>query len=112
LAELKERNPRVDVTCRRIDDDSAEFAIYRGGKRVAFGGLWVDRQERWASLKFSQAGVTRNAHNESMSVEDDGYVLGFRPMGIASHQSQRQELLTAHGAGEYFWTMLTERLRA
>jgi len=111
LAELEGRNPGINTTCRRIDADSADFAIYRNGKRAAGGALWVERNGRWGTIKYSHDGTARNGYNESMSIEDDGTMLGLRPMGMAFHQNESDSLLTEHGAGEYFWTMLTDCLR-
>lgn len=110
LKEMKDRNPGVETDCRRPSTDAAEFSIYRNGKRIAHGGVWIERG-RSGEIHYSHEGITRRSYNESMSVVDDGYILGFHAMGMARYGERRDEILTAHGAAEYFWEMLTGSLR-
>jgi hypothetical protein len=112
LAELKARNSGIDTTFRRIDADSFEAAIYRDGKKLAGCGIWtVSKDHFGGEIFFSQSGVTRSSFNESMSVHDDEYTLGFRPLGMSSLNRSRDELLSSEGAAELLWGLLIQPLR-
>lgn len=112
LQELKSRNDGTDFEFRRIDANSFEAVIYGDGKRLTRCGIWMDQTGRGGELYFSSSGVTRNSYNESMSVSDDGYTVGFKPMGMAvRHTGNERQLLNAQGVAEYFWAMLIEPLQ-
>ena len=114
LQELKSRNEGIDVDYQRVDANGFSATIYRGGKRLAACGIWMDQAgRRGGNLYYSQGGVTPGSYNESVSVEDDGYSLGFSPMGMRLGMRNRneRELLTQQGVGEYFWEMLMEPLQ-
>jgi hypothetical protein len=49
--------------------------------------------------------------NDSMNIEDDGYKLGFRPLGLRYMGRSSQELLTPHGAAEYLWSVMIAQLQ-
>jgi len=112
LQELKSRNDGTDFEFRRIDANSFEAVIYGDGKRLTRCGIWMDQTSRGGDIYFSSSGVTRNSYNESMSVSDDGYTVGFKPMGMAiRHVGNDRQLLNAQGVAEYFWAMLIEPLQ-
>lgn len=111
LEELQRREAGVQGQMRRIDANSFEATVYMVGKRRASCGIWMDSAGRDGAIYFSHQGMTRNSYNESMSVEDDGYVLGFKPTGMAFRQAGERSLLTSQGAAEYFWAMLIDPLQ-
>ena len=44
-------------------------------------------------------------------VDDDGYTLFLKPLGMARLGQQHDDELTMEGAAEYFWDLFVERLR-
>lgn len=43
--------------------------------------------------------LDENSYNEQLSVEDDGYTLSLRPLGMMMHS---KELLSVEGAAEFY----------
>jgi hypothetical protein len=51
--------------------------------------------------------------NESLRVEDDGYSLFLRTLGMAIfYRAEVPHQLSQQGAAEYYWGMFIERLQA
>lgn len=111
LDELKQRNPDIEVDFRRVDANSFEAAIYVSGKRRCVCGIWIGGRNFGGDILFSHSGVSQNSFNESMSIRDDGYTLGFKPLGFAHHGRDSQALLSYEGVAEYFWEMLIQPLQ-
>lgn len=106
LEELKRRNPDIEVDFRRIDANGFDAAIYVAGKRKCGCGIWMGGRSFGGDILFSHSGVSHNSYNESMSIQNDGYSLGFKPLGLAHFGSDSQKLLNYEGVAEYFWEML------
>lgn len=111
LNELKQRNPSIDVEFRRIDANSFESKIYVSGQRKCVCGIWTGSKTFGGDIAFSHSGVSTGSFNESMSINDDGYTLGFKPMGMAYTGRDRDKLLTNEGTAEYFWEMFIQPLQ-
>ncbi|WP_173580886.1 hypothetical protein [Azonexus fungiphilus] len=111
LEELKRRNPEIAVDFRRIDANSFDAAIYVAGKRQCGCGVWMGGRSFGGDILFSHSGVSQNSFNESMSIQDDGYSLGFKPLGFAHLGRDSQKLLNYEGVAEYFWEMLIQPLQ-
>jgi hypothetical protein len=113
LRELQSRNASVETRFRRIDTDRFEAVVYGNGEEQSRCGIWR-AQEHFAGteLRFSNSGAgSGNSFNESLSVESDGYVLFWKPMGLARFRGDSPNQLTHQGAAEYLWEMLIEPLR-
>jgi hypothetical protein len=51
--------------------------------------------------------------NESLRVEDDGYSLFLKTLGMAIfYRAEVPQQLSQQGAAEYYWGMFIERLQA
>lgn len=116
LDELKLRNPRIDVDFNRIDSKSFEARIYADGERKCMCGIWTGSGNFGDNIVFNFNGVTPNSYNESMTVQADGYSLGFKPMGMAFHgmqipENKQDSLLSFEGVAEYFWELLIQPLQ-
>lgn len=117
LNEIKERNPGINTRFERVDARSFEATIYRNGSQVSKCGIWLGTSfgsRGSSSISYSCSGLgERNSLNESMSVEDNGNILGLKPMGIRLSNPQRAEksLLTNQGAAEYYWSMFFEPIK-
>jgi len=111
LDELKQRNPDTEVDFRRVDANSLEAAIYVSGKRRCVCGIWIGGRNSGGDILYSLSGLSRSSFNESMSIQDDGYALGFKPLGFAHLRRDSQALLNYEGVAEYFWEMLIQPLQ-
>lgn len=111
LEEVMRRNPDIEVNFRRIDANSFDAAIYVSGKRRCGCGIWMGGRSLGGDILFSHSGVSQNSYNESMSTQDDGYSLGFKPLGLAHLGRDDQTLLNYEGVAEYFWEMLIQPLQ-
>ena len=114
LDELKRRNPKIETSALRNTKSSLEATIYSEGQRKCHCGIWIGNSGLGSGeILFSQSGVSRNSYNESLSVDDDGYSLGLKPIGMiwsGSSESNRG-LLTSQGAAEFLWGAFVQPLQ-
>lgn len=113
LAELKARNPQIEVRFRRIDANHFTAAVYRDGRKESSCSLWLRGDFGRQAIFYSGTDESRDAGwNDQMSVGDDGYSLVLSPSGMTSFARGRDtEGLTQEGAAEYFWSQLVDRLQ-
>ena len=113
LAELESRNPDVETSFKQIDTNRFEAAAYMSGQERSRCGIWLgDSASILKGILFSHSGLGNgNSYNESLSVEDDGFSLFLKPMGMARMGQNINEHLTPEGAAEYYWSLFIERLR-
>ena len=52
-----------------------------------------------------------NSWNESLTVADDGYILGLKTMGFHQMGQDKDSLLSKQGGAELFWSILIEPLQ-
>lgn len=112
LAELQTRNSHLKAQFRRRDANSFEATVYRDGKQTAKCGIWLVGSHSMGEIGYSNAGLgSGNSFNETLSVADEGKMLGLRPLGLGRFSGQKEEILTLEGAGEYLWGLLIEPLQ-
>lgn len=112
LAELKARNPDIDTHFERPTTQAFEASIYVEGKRECHCGVWFGTNSIMSGdIGFSFGGVTPNSFNETISLADDGYTMGFRPLGMAFYGTRSEALLTPEGAAEYLWSIFIRPLQ-
>jgi hypothetical protein len=111
LQELTKRNDGIETEFRRLDANSFEASIYVQGKRKCKCGIWIGNSAMGGDVFFSHAGVSRNSYNESMNLSDDGYSLGFKPLGMVFRGGGENQLLSNEGVAEYFWELLISPLQ-
>lgn len=112
LSELEQRNPGVETQFQSIDGKSFEASVYVRGAKGAHCGIWWGDRLLGNGIKYSSSGVSTNSFNESLSVETDDQSMFLKPLGMARIFSQdTSENLSEHGAAEYFWALLIERLQ-
>jgi len=113
LEELERRNPGVEADFRRIDANHFTAQVYRHGKELARCKIWLGNRRGFVggigySTDLSEGD---NSYNESLSVENDGYTILLKPMGIAFRHPPQDALLTLEGAAEYLWGMFIDPLQ-
>lgn len=113
LTELVTRNSDVETSFKRVDANRFEAAVYMGGQERSRCGIWLgDGASILKGILFSHSGLGGgNSYNESLSIEDDGFSLFLKPMGMARMGQGGDKLLTAEGAAEYYWSLFVERLQ-
>ena len=115
LSELHARNPEVKGSFQKIDNRSFEAAIYLNGNQASKCGIWLGNSfgSRGASsIIYSYSGLGQgNSYNESMSVKDNGNMLGLEPMGMSHLLRTEKKPLTNEGAAEYYWSIFFEPVR-
>jgi hypothetical protein len=114
LAELKSRNSGIETLFRRLDANSFEATVYRGGSRRCHCGVWITGGAYLqGQIAFGHSGVAAGGYNESLSVADDGTSLGLSAMGMSrmSRPDFQDKFLTLEGAAELYWSLFIEPLQ-
>ncbi len=115
LNELQVRNPEVKSLFQRVDARSFEASIYLNGKQASKCGIWLGNgfgSKGLSSISYSSSGLGQgNSFNESMSVKDNGNLLGLEPMGMSLQHRTEKKPLTNQGAAEYYWAMFFEPIQ-
>lgn len=110
LDEIAKRNPGIEGNFRRVDANRFVAVIYDGGQassrcRISCGG----RRSFMSGITYSMSdSLDENSYNEQLSVEDDGYTLNLRSLGM---MMQSKELLSVEGAAEFYWGMFVKPLQ-
>jgi hypothetical protein len=112
IEELKDRNPSIDANFRRIDANHFTASVYRHGKELSRCKIWLGGRRSFPSgIAYStddSPGDT--SYNESLSIEEDGYGMFLKPMGMA-RQPFPDPKLSYEGAAEYLWGMFVQPLQ-
>lgn len=113
LEELAARNVELEYRFRREGDGEFTAAVYQAGKKKSSCRIWLPGREAFGGdVAYSQGDERqRTSFNDSMRVANDGYSLGFQPLGLSRMGQQSDEFLTPHGAAEYFWSVLISPLQ-
>lgn len=113
LTELKQRNTGLETDLHRRDADAFTCSVYLHGSKVCHCGLWrSSRGSGSGEIYYGTGGITHNSYNESMTITDNGQLLGFLPlMGGFGMGGQRDQLLTNEGMAEHFWEVFISPLR-
>lgn len=114
LDEVHTRNPDTDARFRRIDANHFTAVAYRDGIRAAECKIWIGGQHAFGGdIVFSyQIDTDDNSFNESLHIENDGYTLYLKPIGMSfMRERPESEQLTQQGAAEYLWSMFISNLQ-
>jgi hypothetical protein len=114
LKELETRYDQISTKFRRIDANHFTATIYEDGKLASTCKIWLGGRRSFAGgiVYSADTSSSDNSWNESVSVENDGYSLFLKPMGIAHMRSGNGKgLLSQQGASEYFWEILIQPLQ-
>ena len=113
LAELENRSDGIETESRRVDTNRFTAAIYRSGNLISQGQIWmaVDSHSSGEICYTSSRSLDDNSWNESLIVDDDGYVFGLRTLGTYGSGVDSKSLLTEEGGAELFWNILISPLQ-
>jgi hypothetical protein len=110
LEEIEKRNPGIEGNFRRVDANRFTAIVYVRGLvscrcRISCGG----RRSFMSGITYSMSdSLDENSYNEQLSVQDDGYTLSLRPLGMM----QSKELLSVEGAAEFYWATFIKPLQS
>ena len=104
LGELRDRNPAIEFRLKKVSEAGFTAAVYLEGAKRASCHIWLPGRKAFGgdiSYAANDSPAT-NSINDGMQVDDDGYKLGLKASGM-SMRLRSDELLSPHGAAEYFW---------
>lgn len=113
LEELKERSPEVDIDFTRIDALKFSAAVYVHGEAKSQCRIWLGghgHSPNGISISLGKS-MNDSGYNESLWVEDDGYSLFLRSLGMALRMTRDSKQLTHQGGAEYYWSLFIEPLQ-
>nr|VFK30674.1 MAG: TIR domain-containing protein [Candidatus Kentron sp. MB]VFK34245.1 MAG: TIR domain-containing protein [Candidatus Kentron sp. MB]VFK76609.1 MAG: TIR domain-containing protein [Candidatus Kentron sp. MB] len=97
LDELQNRNKNITAKFRQVDANCFTASIYDEGTRASECTVWTggDSYTSIGGIGY-YGGITtsRNQYNESLSVENDGYSLHLRPMGMTHFGMGERDVLS------------------
>jgi hypothetical protein len=117
LQELERRNPDIETDFRRIDANHFTARVYLNGKQECGCKIWLGGRRGFVGgIAYRENGslhdvLDDNSFNESMSVENDGYALFLKPLGMAHMGRGGEQMLTQEGAAEYLWGLFIVSLQ-
>lgn len=109
LHELHRRNPQIDGHFQRVDALTFVAAVYKNGKKQSECSVYSGPSGFGGNgISYSNSPSARaSGFNERLSVKADDQSLYLQPIGMSFSQSgSRDQMLTAEGASELFWSML------
>jgi len=111
LAELSVRNDAVETEFRRIDANEFTAAVYlQGAEANSCRISLADKKAFFGGIAYAGGRTSGNGFNESISVNDDGYIMFLEPLGMASWGREKGPL-SFEGAAEYYWGLLIAPLQ-
>ncbi len=112
LIELATRNPGYEGVFRRVDANRFFATIYRHGKDVSRGTIFMGGGAWGNGINYAQGETNAsNSMNESLTVEADDQTLYLRSMGVSSFGGNRDQKLSQEGAAEILWEILIRPLK-
>jgi hypothetical protein len=105
LSELRARNKGAESDFRRIDANHFVAAVYINGSEASRCKIWLaDRRSFLGGIAYSVGNsLGDSSYNESISVDDDGYIMFLKPIGMSFHGRVENEKMGFEGAAEYLW---------
>lgn len=115
LANLEAHYPEVETNFTEVHHFKFVSTIYVHGEISSKCKIWVGGPFRCDSIVYSASNIdidSDNSFNDLITVSDDGLKLGFNVSGMwfGSPSPEKDQLLTAEEAAEYFWRRFTDNL--
>lgn len=112
LNELGQRNPGYEGIFRRVDANRFFATIYRNGKDVARGTIYMGGDAWGRGINYVQGETTdNNSMNESLNIAADDQTLYLTCMGMSSFGNNRDQKLSLEGGAELLWEILIRPLQ-
>lgn len=112
LKELGARNEGFEGVFRRVDASRFFATVYRDGKDVARGTIFIGGDFYGRGINYVSGETTAsNSINESLSVQADDQTLYLMSTGMISFNQRHDRKLSQEGAAELLWGILIGRLQ-
>jgi len=111
LEELRQREPSIQTTFRRVDANRFEAQLYRAGTAVSQCAISVGDAFGLKRQAISYSDSLGRGVNHQMQVESDEQRLYLKPWAPLNPQSRDEEKLTMTGGAEQYWSAFIERLQ-
>ncbi len=113
LAELSSRNASIEHRFKKTAGSGFTASVYVAGDKRTSCHIWLPgRRALGGDIAYSASDEAASSSlNDSMQVDDDGYQLGLKPLGMSIMGARRDEILTAQGAAEYLWAVFISPLQ-
>jgi hypothetical protein len=113
LNELRDRNPGVEFSLKKMTATDFTAAVYVHGAKRTSCHIWLPGRKAFGGDIAYAANDSPNTNsiNDGFRVEEDGYRLGLKTTGLAMMRSSADALLTFQGAAEYFWSVFISHLQ-
>lgn len=111
LGALERADADIETRFRRRDDSTFTAAVYVQGKLRAECKIWHASRGSLGGqgIAYSDDPSSTNSFNEQLFVEDDGYTIHLRLLGMTSVGAQ-PGTMTVEQAAAYYWSLLLRRL--
>jgi hypothetical protein len=113
LAELRDRNPGIEFSFKKVTANGFTAAVYVAGAKRTSCHIWLPGKKAFGgdiAYAANDSDAT-NGVNDWMRIEDDGFRLGLKPSGMSMMRSSSDDLMTPQGAAEYFWSVFVSPLQ-
>ena len=110
LTELQKRNTFTKCIYRKIDSNTFEAIIYIDGQQKSMCKIRLHGNRGFEGITFA-FGRDTNSINESLHIENDGYIQYLKAMGLQTYNFKTENKLTMEGAAEYYWNLLIRNLQ-
>jgi len=111
LKELCERNPHLEYRFKQVDFNHFHCSIYDAGESVSQCKIWIGEGYMGDIAYSNDITSPDNTMNDSVNVEDDGFMMYFKSMGFRVHSDLDNKKMSKEGVAEYFWCNLIEYLQ-
>lgn len=110
LRAVESENPEVEARFKRRGDSAFTATVYVRGATAAECKVWYGARGGFDhGIAFSYSPASENSFNEQFFVEDDGYELRLKPLGMATFGASTGPM-TKEEAADYYWRLFTKRL--
>ena len=100
----------VEASFKRHRDSAFTATVYVRGATAAECKVWcMTRGGFDHGIAFSYSVASENSFNEQLFVEDDGYQLRLKPLGMATFGAWTGPM-TKEEAADYYWRLFIKRL--
>jgi len=112
LKKLEEQNPHIDTKYKNINELGFIASVYSNGNKVAHCNIYYGRDFFTNGIAYSNSeSISGGSYNELLNINDDGYSLFLKPLGMQMFTMQNDDNLSKKEAAEYFWSILIKPLQ-
>ncbi|WDE05063.1 toll/interleukin-1 receptor domain-containing protein [Thalassomonas viridans] len=115
LKELRNRNSFINFSISDSSNECFSVVVYVNGDERSSCTIRIGAMNRFINgITYSNTkNGSENSFNEQLTVDNDGYSLFFKSLGMSYHFTSNKQAseLSAEGAAELYWTMLITPLQ-